>query len=97
MYVEPSLLNGDFLIGLNPRGLIKKMFQNCVAVCIRPGMGTISESLVHGNRIFSFHNDNMMEMNYNSKVIEEMGLGKKCLNQLMLMKMQLVFLRLIRK
>ena len=80
LYVEPSLLNGDFPDWIKPARFNQKMFQNCVAVCIRPGMGTISESLVHGNRIFSFHNDNMMEMNYNSKVIEEMDLGKKCLN-----------------
>jgi hypothetical protein len=56
----------------------QEMFAKCVAVCVRPGIGTLSDALCNRARIFTFHSNSMFEMSYNSDVIEKMGLGEYC-------------------
>ena len=52
------------------------MFSQCYASCIRPGIGTISDALLGGNYIFSFHRDTP-EMDYNSSVLNINGFGER--------------------
>ena len=55
------------------------MFFGCYCVCIRPGIGTVSDSLLSQNYIFTFHK-NSPEMNYNSSIISLIGFGEKANN-----------------
>ena len=56
----------------------QEMFAKCVAVCVRPGIGTLSDALCNRARIFTFHSNSMFEMSHNSDVLEKMGLGEYC-------------------
>ena len=64
-----TLLEADFT---------NEMFQYCAAVCIRPGLGTVSDALISRNRIFTFSKHDSFEMDHNAKVIESLNVGKKC-------------------
>ena len=55
------------------------MFLGCYCVCIRPGIGTLSDSLLSQNYIFTFHKPSP-EMNYNSAIVSLNGFGEKADN-----------------
>ncbi len=79
VFVEP-----DYCSALAVDDRVKKadfseeMFASVSAAVIRPGMGTMSDVLVKGGRIFSFCEDENFEVKHNANVIEELGVGKKC-------------------
>ena len=75
LHVEPSLLARKLSDWIKKADFSKEMFDKCIAVCIRPGLGTISDALVTRSRIFPYAGKNSFEMSHNIKIIEEMNLG----------------------
>jgi hypothetical protein len=77
IYVEP-----DFLNRFEARSNIKeatfdhRMYQRIGAAVIRPGIGTISDTLSSGARIFSFREDDNFELKYNMTAIESLRVGQ---------------------
>ncbi|RMZ49850.1 hypothetical protein EB822_10735 [Flavobacteriaceae bacterium PRS1] len=80
LFVEPRILPKKYPNWIKKADFSDKMFQYCAAVCIRPGMGTISDALVSRNRIFAFTNDNSFEMSHNCRVLENLNVGKQCVS-----------------
>ncbi|MBU1145324.1 MAG: hypothetical protein KJ971_05660 [Firmicutes bacterium] len=80
LFVEKRILPNSYPSWIEKADFSDNMFHNCLAVCIRPGMGTISDSLVNRTRIFSFSTENSFEMEYNSKILEKLGVGESCKN-----------------
>ena len=78
LYIEPRLLPKKYPDWIKEATFTSEMFHDCVAVCIRPGMGTISDALVYHSRIFAFSRDDSYEMIHNSKILSELGVGEKC-------------------
>ena len=78
LYVEPRILPSTYPDWIKVANFSSTMFNECVAVCIRPGLGTISDSLINNSRIFAFSNPNSFEMNHNGKVIINLGVGEYC-------------------
>ena len=78
LFVEPRLLPKKYPSWIKKAEFTDEMFQYCVAVCIRPGLGTVSDALIARNRIFTFSKQDSFEMNHNAKVIEALNVGKKC-------------------
>lgn len=76
LYVEPRILPNKYPKWIKIADFSAEMFNNCVAACIRPGLGTVSDSLINNIRIFSFSNPDSFEMEHNGKIIEELGLGE---------------------
>lgn len=76
LFVEKKILPEKYPDWIKPADFSPAMFQSCSAVCIRPGLGTVSDALVHHCRIFSFFNNGSAEMAYNAQVIENLQLGQ---------------------
>jgi len=79
VFVEP-----DFFDDLDDRVRVRRatfspeMFDVISAAVIRPGMGTVSDCLTRGTRIFAFWEDGHFEMKHNAQVLEQLGLGEGC-------------------
>jgi hypothetical protein len=82
LYVEPRLLPSEYPSWIRMATFSAEMFHDCIAVCIRPGMGTISDALVSHSRIFAFSRPDSFEMLHNSKVLTELKVGEQCENPL---------------
>ena len=78
LFVEPRILPDKYPDWIIKADFSDNMFHSCLAVCIRPGMGTISDALVNRNRIFAFSNENAFEMEHNINVLEKLGVGENC-------------------
>jgi hypothetical protein len=80
LFVESRLLPPQYPEWIEKANFSAEMFHECAAVCIRPGMGTLSDALVNHTRVFAFSNQQSFEMVHNSKVLEGMKVGEKCQN-----------------
>jgi len=78
LFVDPRLLPDKYPKWIQKASFNSAMFLNCIAVCIRPGMGTICDALIARSRIFAFSNESSSEMIHNCNVLEKMNLGKRC-------------------
>jgi hypothetical protein len=76
LYVEPRLLPSVFPDWIRPADFTGDMFHEVLAACIRPGLGTISDSLISHSRIFSFSSSQSFEMKHNQVILEKMNLGE---------------------
>jgi len=83
LFVESRLLPSKYPEWIEEATFSAEMFHECAAVCIRPGMGTLSDALVNHSRVFAFSNKQSFEMVHNSEVLEEMNVGEKCENPMM--------------
>jgi hypothetical protein len=83
LFVESRLLPSKYPEWIEEATFSAEMFHECAAVCIRPGMGTLSDALVNHSRVFAFSNKQSFEMVHNSEVLEEMNVGEKCENPIM--------------
>lgn len=76
LYVEKRLLPSTYPDWIKVADFSDEMFNQCVAACIRPGLGTISDALINNIRLFSFSSPNSFEMMHNGAVIESLGVGE---------------------
>jgi hypothetical protein len=75
VYVEPCIIPNDPPKWMVPASFTKSMYDNILAAVIRPGIGTITDSLCAGARIFTFFEKGNLEMQVNSKIIDDAGVG----------------------
>ena len=52
------------------------MYENIQAAIIRPGVGTTTEAILAGAKVFAFYEDNNLEMQENAFSLAKIGLGK---------------------
>jgi hypothetical protein len=75
-HIEPSLLPDNAPKWLLPAAFDAQMYQDVAAALIRPGIGTITNALLAGCRIFPFYEPGNREMAFNAKRIQDLGLGQ---------------------
>ena len=73
--VDPDLLPSDYPSWMLPATFTRKMYQNIISAVIRPGIGTITNSLLAGARIFSFYEAGNKEMESNASMLKFYGVG----------------------
>tara|TARA_B100000579_G_scaffold25171_1_gene17732 strand:+ start:26156 stop:27127 length:972 start_codon:yes stop_codon:yes gene_type:complete len=78
LFVEPRLLPSSYPGWMQRANFSGEMFHSCMAVCIRPGFGTISDSIVNRNQIFAFSSEDSFEMVHNCNILQKMSLGHRC-------------------
>jgi hypothetical protein len=61
---------------MQPASFTPEMYGRLAAAVIRPGVGTATDALVAGTRLFMFYESNNLEMVYNALRISERGLGE---------------------
>ena len=76
LYVEKRILPKKYPEWIKPADFSDTMFHDSVAACIRPGLGTVSDSLINNLRLFTFSAPNSFEMMHNGNVISNMDLGE---------------------
>jgi hypothetical protein len=54
-----------------------EMYNSVSVSIIRPGIGTVTDSLIFGARLFTFHESGNFEMFNNSKIISDLNIGSK--------------------
>lgn len=65
--------------GVKPADFSHRMFKSVAAAVIRPGMGTVCDTLSSGGRIFAFcEEEKNFEVRHNSLVLEKLDVGFKC-------------------
>ncbi len=80
LWIEPRFFPSNGPKWIKRANFSHKMFSKCVAVCVRPGIGTLSDALCNRTRIFAFHSNAIFEMLHNSQILDKMGLGEYCDN-----------------
>ena len=75
VWVEPNLLPKDPPLWMKKATFTNKMYQSLKASVIRPGVGTITDSLVAGAKVFLYYEPENLEMKENSYLVESSGLG----------------------
>ena len=74
LWLEPKIYKKNFPEWIKPATYSSDMFNKCYVACIRPGIGTISDSLLGGNYIISFSDS--PEMYHNSSIISKNEFGE---------------------
>lgn len=77
LFVEPRLLPEKYPGWIKKADFSDEMYHHCAAVCIRPGIGTISDALISHNMIFAFSRSDSAEMTHNSRVLEHLNVGEQ--------------------
>lgn len=76
IFVEPRLMPKRAPSWMVSADFSPKMFNQCVAACIRPGLGTVSDALVNNHKVFGYAKFESFEMRHNGAMLEELNLGE---------------------
>lgn len=75
IWVEPTLYRSEMPIWMKPASFTPTMYGRLLAAVIRPSIGTVTDTLLAGARLFMFYEPDNLEMPYNAQRIANAGLG----------------------
>ena len=78
VFVEPDLMPASAPSWMLPADFSTEMYAGLLAVVCRPGIGTVTDCLLAGARVFAFGESWNREMVHNAKRIAELDLGQSC-------------------
>jgi len=78
LWLEPKVYKKHYPQWIKPATYTSEMFNSCFVSCIRPGIGTISDSLLGRNYIISFSDS--PEMFHNSSILKKNSFGENSQN-----------------
>ena len=78
IWVEPGLWNSNMPPWILPANFTPLMYQKLRCAVVRPGVGTVTDCLLNGARIFSFYESGNYEMKDNALKIGKAGVGEDC-------------------
>jgi hypothetical protein len=78
VFVEPDLLPADAPVWMGAADYSLAMYDRLLCAIARPGMGTVSDCLASGVRVFAFHEQGNFEMADNSRQLEVLEVGECC-------------------
>jgi hypothetical protein len=76
LWIEPSLYLDGMPPWIQPATFSLEMFARLICAIIRPGVGTVTDALLAGARVFSFFEPGNSEMISNAARIADAGVGK---------------------
>jgi len=76
IWVEPEILPNKYPSWMVPATFTHDMYQGILAAVIRPGIGTVTSSLLSGARLFSFYEQDSLEMKFNASRIKSYDIGE---------------------
>lgn len=80
IWIEPTLWRSNMPLWMLPANFTPLMFQNVQCAIVRPGVGTVTDCLINGARVFSLYESGNFEMKDNALKIVEAELGEDCSN-----------------
>ncbi len=78
VWVEPCLIPKNPPNWMKVATYTAEMYEKIAVSIIRPGVGTITDTLIYGGRPLMFHEHENQEMKRNSSTINKLGLGESC-------------------
>ena len=75
VYIDPDIIPNDPPIWIIPATFTREMYDSVCVAIVRPGVGTITDALSTGSRIFTFFEKGNSEMQENAKIINYFGVG----------------------
>ena len=75
LFIEPKIFPKAAPKWMVPADFSSKMFNECIAACIRPGLGTLSDALINQIKIFGYARKGSFEMEHNGKELKALGVG----------------------
>jgi hypothetical protein len=78
VFVEPSLYRHDMPAWIKPADFTPSMYSRIKCAVIRPGIGTVTDLLSAGARVFSFYEQGNNEMSLNALRLAASGVGEDC-------------------
>jgi len=75
VWVEPNLIPKNPPYWMKKATFTNKMYQSLIGSVIRPGVGTITDSLLAQSKVFLYYELDNLEMKENSNLLESQGLG----------------------
>ena len=80
MYIEPDIIPNNPPKWMTTATFTQRMYSNICVAIIRPGVGSITDALSTGARVFTFFEKNNLEMLTNAKIIQSAGVGRNSFN-----------------
>ena len=78
IWVEPKLWESNMPSWILPANFTPLMYQKLRCAVVRPGVGTVTDCLLNGVRVFSFYESGNYEMKDNALKIGKAGVGEDC-------------------
>jgi hypothetical protein len=78
VWVEPALFRPDMPSWMRPASFTPSMYGRLLAAVIRPGIGTVTDALLTGARLFMFHESDNLEIADNARRVAAAELGVAC-------------------
>jgi len=78
VHVEPRALPGRHPDWMAPADFSARMYSRLAAAVLRPGVGTVTDALQGGARIFCFYEQGNDELKHNARQLEVYGYGMDC-------------------
>ena len=80
LWIEPSLWESNMPSWILPADYTPQMYQKLRCAVVRPGVGTVTDCLLYGARIFSFYELENYEMRENATNIQRANVGEDSSN-----------------
>lgn len=78
VWVEPELYRPEMPAWMQPANFSPEMYGRLAAAVIRPGVGTVTDALLAGARLFTFHETDNLEMLGNARRLASANLAEAC-------------------
>ena len=78
VFVEPTMLPNNKPDWMLPAEFTADMYEKISVAIIRPGVGTVTDALVAGAKIFAFYEDGNIEMQHTAQQLAKFELGCNC-------------------
>lgn len=76
IWIEPALWKSNMPPWMLPANFTPLMYQKLRCAVVRPGVGTVTDCLISGARVFSLYESGNYEMKDNALKIEKAGVGE---------------------
>lgn len=75
IFLEPTLMHANMQSNVYPANFDSAMYSYCKIALIRPGVGSITDCLLHHVFPIFFYESSNLEMNYNASSLDKLQLG----------------------
>ena len=76
VFVDKNIMPGKIPSWMKKASFDKEMYNSLIACICRPGVGTLTEAIYYGVRIFTLFEKNNLEMINNNNALNKLNLGE---------------------
>ena len=80
VFVDKNIMPSKFPSWIKEATFDQEMYKSLIACICRPGLGTITENIYYGVKVFTLFEDDNLEMIHNSIALKKLNLGENLLS-----------------